>query len=136
MRVTAATQVPPPPPTSVDRGSVAAAHRNEPVRADDEVHHDRLQAVVEMIKRLTGRDVKFVPPSPYFVSGPPRPEPVELQLATLPPRAPERSVPDDPETPVTVDITDVVERGTTPRMRLVSGGDGTLSLHPELNIDV
>ncbi|MEM9746852.1 MAG: hypothetical protein AAF945_09175 [Actinomycetota bacterium] len=134
MYVTATPQVP-PPAMNTSRGPVLAAPPDGPVRTDDEVHHARLEAIVEMIRRLTGRDVEFVPPAPYIVSGPARPEPVELDVVTRRRREMDESEPDESSTPVRVDITDVVERGTTPRMQLVTDTDGSLSLHPQLDIE-
>ena len=137
MRITSFSQaLPAPSPTLIDRVSSAPASRAESARPDDQVHDERLRAVVEMIKRLTGRDVELVPPSPYLVSGPSRPEPVELKVVDHKPRTPRSSKPVDAAKPVRVDITDVVERGTSPRMQLVAAPDGALSLHPELDIDV
>lgn len=134
MNVTATSQVP-PPVINTSRGPVLAARQDGPVRTDDEVHHARLEAIVEMIRGLTGRDVEFVPPAPYIVSGPARPEPVELDVVTRPRRETDEPESDDPAAPVRVDITDVVERGTTPRMQLVTDADGSLSLHPQLDIE-
>lgn len=108
-----------------------------PVRAivdhgGESAHQARLTAVVELIKKLTGRDVELVPPSPYLVSGPARPEPVTIEYvaAHTPKAVRERSKPE----PVRVDITEVLERGTTPRMRLTDSAAGTLVLQPELDV--
>ena len=111
MNVTATSQVP-PPVINTSRGPVLAARQDGPVRTDDEVHHARLEAIVEMIRGLTGRAVE-----------------------SRPRREMDESEPDDPAAPVRVDITDVVERGTTPRMQLVTDADGSLSLHPQLDIE-
>lgn len=88
--------------------------------------------MVELIKNLTGRDVKLVPPSPYLVSGPVRPEPVTVEFVAA--ERPVRKREDSADEPVQVDISEVIERGTTPRMRLSGGEPGTLVLQPELNV--
>jgi hypothetical protein len=89
----------------------------------------RLAAVVELIKAPTGRDVELVPPAPYLVSAPAPSVPVEL--ATPPPPPPP---PRDDTRPVRVDITDVLDRGTSRTMRLRDDGRGGYSLHPELDV--
>lgn len=101
---------------------------------DDSMHEARLAATVALIKKLTGRDVKLVPPSPYLVSGP-----VQAQVAPVEITVPEPPKPppsDDPDRPVTVDITEVVKRGTSARMRLTNGEPGTFLLQPELDVTI
>lgn len=109
-------------------------------RTDDEAstNQARLQAIVELIKSLTGRDVELVPPSPYFTSGPampkpaPKPAPVELTL----PQRPWGSADQPTHQPIKVDITDVLRRGTTPHMRLHADDQGQLALFPDLIVEL
>ncbi len=110
------------------RAAVHGARRSDP--NDESLHAARLSAVVELIKKLTGRDVKLVPPSPYLVSGPVRPEPVTVEVAKLE----LADVGDGADEPIEVDITEVIERGTSARMRLSDGEHGALRLRPDLDL--
>lgn len=95
----------------------------------------RLDAVVELIKKLTGREVALVPPSPYFVSAPAKPEPVktDVELTVVN----DVEIPqDDRRQPLTIDINEVIRNGTSKRMRLSNEPGIGLKLQPELDVEL
>jgi hypothetical protein len=94
----------------------------------------RLSALVDLISTLTGRQVKLVPPTAYFVSGPatstvlPEVEldaPVGLmqQLAAAP-------------GPLEVHIESVLRSGTAPRMLLTPNAAGQVELFSALDVEL
>jgi len=94
--------------------------------------------VTERIEHMTGRTVEFVPPMPYLTSGP-----VPLAPATLEVIGKTERLPEPRPTPrangkrgdtVEVDATDVIDKGTSPRMLLTVDDGAGLSLHPELKV--
>lgn len=98
-----------------------------------------MAAIAEMIKNLTGRDVKFVPPAAYLLSGPkpaptpPRTRPVEVELAA-PRELLERHARGDG--PLEVDITSVLATGTSDRMLLTPKGAAGLSLTRAVDVEI
>lgn len=102
-----------------------------------------MAAVAELIERVTGRTVEFVPPMPYLTSGPVPLAPVTLEVIgtteRLPARLPELPEPGPAEArtdTVQVDVSEVIDRGTSPRMLLTVDDAGSLSLHPALTVDL
>lgn len=121
--------------------SVARARpmRPEPAtRAGDDhrpADDPRVMRVIELIKRISGREVRMVPPTAYFVSAPPSPhvesKPVEVVIAA--------EIPDDEEPstePIVVDVSAVLRDGASDRMILGKNGHGDLALFPGLNLEL
>jgi len=95
-----------------------------------------MAAGAELIERVTGRTVEFVPPMPYLTSGPVPLAPVTLEVVGKTERLPAPRPTEDRGDTVDVDISDVIERGTSSRMLLTVDDAGSLSLHPELKISL
>lgn len=91
--------------------------------------------VIELIKRITGREVLMVPPTAYFVSAPPPrvapPKPVEVVVAAdIPSKA------DDEGGPLVLDVSAVMREGGSDRMILGSNDDGNLALFRGVNLEL
>lgn len=102
--------------------------------AETSIAAQRMSAVAELIERVTGRTVEFVPPMPYLTSGPVGFTPVSLEVVGRTERLPQRRPPEERTGTVQVDVTDVIDRGTSSRMLLTVDDGGALSLHPELRV--
>lgn len=115
---------------------------------DPELDVARLSAVVELIRTLTGREVKLVPPAAYFMSPPgPASSPTPAESPRVTPAAhrrvrPELVVatginPEGPETdPLEVDISQLLRDGTSDRMVLGERPSGGLMLVPGIDLEL
>lgn len=120
-------------PVASSPSRVAPQRPAAPDGADNAASRARLEHLVRLIERMTGRDIRLVPPTTYLVSAPNRPEPVSVELV----RPPGPSTSPDPDTePLAVDITPVLRHGTTARLRLVQDATAGLVLHPELDVEL
>lgn len=88
-----------------------------------------------MIEHITGRQVKLVPPSAYFVSAPaprhPERPAVEVAVATdiTARRRPSAG-------PLIVDVSAVMDEGEPDRMILATGAEGQLALFAGVNLEL
>lgn len=112
----------------------ASTSRSAPTVDRSALHAARLNAVVDMIARLTGRQVKLVPPTAYLVSAPAGVEPVQA-VELLAPQGLASQLQGQPGT-LEVDITSVLRTGTAQRMRLDQQPAAQLQLRAALDVDL
>jgi hypothetical protein len=109
----------------VDAGEVSGS--------EQALHESRLSAVVEMIENLTGRQVKLVPPTAYFVSRPAPPVEAPVDVVV---RADMESVSTTGSGPLVVDVHSIVQTGTANRMVLNANATGGLDLSVAVDLDL
>jgi hypothetical protein len=97
------------------------------------LHEARLSAVVELIENLTGRQVKLVPPSYYFVSRPAPPVQAPVDVVV---RADMEVVRAAGTGPLVVGIHSIVASGTASRMVLHGNAAGGLDLSTAVDLDL
>lgn len=113
----------------------ASTSRPTPAAVDHtELNAARLNAVVDMIAKLTGRQVKLVPPTAYLVSAPAGPEPIK-SVELLAPLGLASQLREEPGT-LEVDITSVLRSGTAERMLLDQKTTGQLQLRAALDVEL
>lgn len=93
----------------------------------------RLSALVDLISTLTGRQVKLVPPTAYFVSGPSSGRPPEIELDA--PVGLMQQLAAEPG-PLEVHIESVLRSGTAPRMLLAPNSAGHVELYSALDLEL
>lgn len=122
------------PPVVPRVGAAAPAVPHPAPVASDAVNAARMNAVVDLIASLTGRQVKLVPPSAYLVSAPSGSHlfaPVEL-LAPI-------GLANDLQQssgPLEIDITSVLRTGTAERMLLDQKPTGNLQLRAAVDVEI
>lgn len=120
--------------TPVVQRSDAAAPTPAAAPDDPALHADRLSAVVDLIAKLTGREVKLVPPTAYLVSAPSGAvlfAPVELVAPTGLAGELRHGA-----GPLEVDITSLLRTGTAERMLLDRQPTGDLQLRAAVDIEI
>lgn len=94
----------------------------------------RLSAIVDMISRVTGRQVKLVPPTAYLVSAPSGSHPLpEVELDA--PAGLMQELAAEPG-PLEVNIASVLRTGTTDRMLLAPNLGGILELRAAVDLEI
>lgn len=130
----ATTSTSPAPPVVARADVVVRSDSTPETPVDDALHGSRLAMVVEMIRNLTGREVKLVPPTAYLVSAPSHPAPAPPVELVVPA---EITVPHAPaHVPLEVGIASILRTGTSARMTLSQGPAGGLELHAALDVDL
>jgi hypothetical protein len=122
-----------PPVPKLD-GASTAPRTVLPNAEPNAVNQARMDAVVDLIASLTGREVKLVPPTAYLVSAPTArnaTEPVEL----LAPLGLAGQLKEEPGT-LEVDITSVLRTGTAERMLLDQSTVGKLQLRSAVDVEL
>lgn len=115
-------------------GVVATSRTTSSTVDDNAANTARLNAVVDLIASLTGREVKLVPPTAYLVSAPggrAATPPVEL----LAPLGLAGQLREEPGT-LEVDITSVLRTGTAERMLLDQSTVGKLQLRAAIDVEL
>jgi hypothetical protein len=104
--------------------AVAPAERRATPATGDPIHGSRMSVLVDLIASLTGREVKLVPPSAYFVSKPAAPAP-PIEIV-----APAGLISElgEGSGPIEIAIASVLRTGTSKRMLLDTAEDGGLQL--------
>ena len=108
-------------PTIAPVDAVAPADRRAAPIPADEIHGSRLSVLVDLIASLTGREVKLVPPTAYFVSKPAPPVEVVAPTGLIAELG-------EGAGPITIGINSVLRTGTSTRMLLEAGAGGALQL--------
>lgn len=116
----------------------AGSVRHEPGVVERDDHPEvasRLSMVVELIQRITGREVRMVPPAAYFVSAPPLEQP-DREPPELVVVADLTKVTGEREDPMVVDVSAVLGRSTTERLILDIDEGGRAALFPGLSLQL
>lgn len=108
-------------PTVAPVDAVAPAESRVAPAATDGIHGSRLSVLVDLIASLTGREVKLVPPSAYFVSKPAPPIEVVAPTGLIAQLG-------EGAGPITIGISSVLRTGTSKRMILEAGDGGALQI--------
>ncbi len=104
--------------------AIAPVERRATPVTGDPIHGSRMSVLVDLIASLTGREVKLVPPSAYFVSKPAPPAP-PIEVV-----APAGLITElgEGSGPIEIAIGSVLRTGTSKRMLLDTAEDGGLQL--------
>jgi hypothetical protein len=120
--ISASAAVNQPAPAAIE--PVAPVDRPTGPVAHDQIHGSRMSVLVDLIASLTGREVKLVPPSAYFVSKPAPPAP-PIEIV-----APAGLITElgEGSGPIEIGIASVLRTGTSKRMLLDTTEGGGLQL--------
>lgn len=132
--ITSATTVVAQRPTSAARPGDTASTVPTPEPGDGGHDAARLATVVELIKNLTGREVKLVPPTAYIVGPVETPEPVApVDLAV-----PSGLLAQYQQSPgaLVVDITSILRGGASSQLTLGQNSGGSLALFNHVDVTI
>ncbi len=103
--------------------------------ADPPADNSRLLMVVGLIERLTGREVRLVPPTAYIVTAPstPAPPPPAVEIVVATDLTFDR---DPPGSELVVDVTELMHDGLSNRVILGTNPQGGLALFSGVNLEL